>query len=236
MVKHYLLLSSFFCFSLLNSCKGQVPLRVKENFSECYNFQDKYYDTKIKFSGYYVNVEPFERRHYDSKTGKMFGTTLDTIYANIIFFSDGLVVTGFSGLNCGNCDIETNSQFISDVSQNKVPEKDSFYNGFNWGLYRIFGDTIKIQVVNHPPRFNPYWYLFEHWYLIKKDGTLFPIYSKNLIDDKVLEKTETTISYRHIETNILLPSETWLKKEKWFWCNEEDWRNYMDSINIKSKK
>jgi hypothetical protein len=202
-----------------------VPLRVRKNFTLCYDSSTNYSNSKIKLNGYYVNIEPFERPHYDLKTGEKKGSTLDTIYTNIMFFSDGLVIRGFNGLNCGNCDIFSNSQLLFDVSQNKKLETESFYNGFNWGIYTIEGDTIKLHILNHPPRFNPYWHLFEQWYLINNDGSLSPIYSKNLIDGRVSALASITRdTFKFIETNIILPSDTWLKKEEWFWCDKEKYR------------
>jgi len=174
-----------------------------------------------------VNIEPFERPYYDLKTGKKTGTTKDTTYNNMMFFSDGIVVRGFVGINCGNCDIESNNQFLFNISQSNENEKNVFYNGFKWGIFRIFGDTIKMQTVNDQPRFNPYWYLFEQWYLINNDGSLSPIYSKNLIDGRVSAlASKTRDTFKFIETNIILPSDTWLKKEEWFWCDREKYREW----------
>lgn len=216
-IKHipgfYLLMLFFF-----SSCISQVPLRVKRNLTFCFNPAADYTNSKIQLNGYYVSVKPFERPHYDIKTGKKVSSTLDTIYTNMMFFSNGLVITGFTGLNCGNCDIESNIQFLIDVSQNKVSETKAFYNGFNWGVYKIDGDTIKMQCVNHQYWSNPYWYLFEHWFLINEDGSLLPIYSKNLIDNTILNEKPIKSIYNFIETNIQLPSDTWLKNEEWFWC------------------
>ncbi len=66
----YLLL--LFCCS---SCSSQVPLRVKRNFTFCYNSATNYTNSKIEIKGYYVSVEPFERPHYDIKTGNRLGST-----------------------------------------------------------------------------------------------------------------------------------------------------------------
>ncbi|HRP91178.1 MAG TPA: hypothetical protein PKX92_14205 [Edaphocola sp.] len=195
---------------------------MKKNFTFCYDNATGYSHSTIKLNGYYVNIEPFERVQYDNKTGTKISSVIDTIYNNILFFSDGVVVIGFGGLNCGNCEIQSNNQFLSDISQNKPEEAESFYNGFNWGIYKIDRDTVKLQVVNHPPKFNPYWHLFEYWYLINKDGTLQPIYSKNLIDGRLSKKNQRhPQTYQFIETNLHLKSNTWLKREKWFWCDEK---------------
>lgn len=80
----YLLL--LFCCS---SCSSQVPLRVKRNFTFCFNPATNYTNSKIQIKGYYVSVEPFERPHYDIKTGKKVSSALDTTYTNMIFFSNG---------------------------------------------------------------------------------------------------------------------------------------------------
>ncbi len=215
----YLLLL-FFC----SSCSNYVPLRVKKNFTFCFNPATNYTNSKIQLNGYYVSVEPFERPHYDIKTGKQVSSTLDTLYTNMMFFSNGLVVTRFMGLYCGTCDIESNSQFLIDVSQNKVSETRAFYNGFNWGVYKIDGDTIKLQCVNHQYWPDSYWHLLEHWFLINADGSLVPIKVKDLIGNKVLNEEPIKPVYKFVETNIQLSPDTWLKNKEWFWCNKEKFK------------
>jgi hypothetical protein len=94
-----------------------------------------------------------------------------------------------------------------------------FYNGFNWGLYTIHGDTIKTQSVNRQPWYNPYWYLVEIWYQIKEDGTLVQVYGKGLITKaEFAPSRDDNIPFVFIETDLEIPSDTWLKKQKWFWC------------------
>ncbi|HNW98228.1 MAG TPA: hypothetical protein PKK00_07460 [Bacteroidales bacterium] len=216
---------------LFYSCAGIVPIRVKKNFTLCYDSNANNNHSKIQMNGYYMFINNY-RYTYDYN-GKLTDTVpCNPTYHRIIFFKDGIVVKGqFGGLKCANCDTETTNQFLKMVSQNKQPETSVFY-GYNWGVYKVIGDTIKMQTVNSQTWPNPYWYLFENWYLINNDSSLSPIYSKNLIDDKEIRgDAEIPKTYKFIETNLQLPSDTWLKKEKWFWCNKEDWKIYIKNKN-----
>lgn len=47
------------------------------------------------------------------------------------------------------------------------------------------------------------------------------------------EKSFLNKYYDFIPIEQLPSSNCWLKEEKWFWCNEEDWKSYMDSIKTK---
>jgi len=106
-------------------------------------------------------------------------------------------------------------------------ENDMFYNAFVWGLYVLNGDTLKTQSVNHQSWPNPYWNIFEQWYLIENQKALVLLYSKNLLDGK-----ESSIepllneTYYFKEGNFELESKPWLKNEKWFWCDESEYKKW----------
>jgi hypothetical protein len=36
-------------------------------------------------------------------------------------------------------------------------------------------------------------------------------------------------------TNLSVWNYYWILREKWFWCNEQDWKNYMEKIKQKKK-
>ncbi|GAB4450519.1 MAG: hypothetical protein OHK0036_09350 [Bacteroidia bacterium] len=202
-------------------------MRVKKNFTFCYDPLTDYSHSKLNFKGYYVRVIPFERPHYDWKTGKKIGSTKDTIYSNMLFFDNGLFVRRFKQVGCGNCDIKSNTEYLWDVKNNKQPSTDLFYTTFVWGLYKIEGNIVKTQSVNRQSWPNPYWYLVEIGYEITDGNTLVQLYSKDLIENKELSpNSDDTIPFQFIETNILLPSDTWLKGEKWFWCDKEEYKKW----------
>jgi hypothetical protein len=61
--------------------------------------------------------------------------------------------------------------------------------------------------------------LVEIWYQIKEDGTLVQVYGKGLITKaEFAPSRDDNIPFVFIETDLEIPSDTWLKKQKWFWC------------------
>ena len=112
----YKLIFSLLLFGCFYSCSNYVPNRIKKNFSYCYQSDLNLSQSKIKFNGYYSYAEIFERTHYNINTGKKELSVLDTSYINIMFFPDGVFVLGFKGIDCGNCDIESNNEFLKNVS------------------------------------------------------------------------------------------------------------------------
>ncbi len=210
---------------LMNSCSNYVPPRVKKDFTYCFNPALDYSNSKVKFNGYFVKTIPFQRPIYNNNN-----TTyeLDTIYSNIMFFKNGIFVERFKQLGCGNCDIAENTQFLMEINQDNVTATTSFYDRFNWGIYLVNLDTIKTQSVNHQTWPNPYWNTVEVWYKIVDNETLVEIYGKNLSDNRKLPSFPSdSISYHFIETNLSIKPDTWLKKEKWFWCDEKEFEKFI---------
>jgi hypothetical protein len=148
----------------------------------------------------------------------------------MMFFADGIFVREFEQLICNSCaDLDDKIQYLRNLENNKEGKVSLFYNSFVWGVYKIEGNTVKTQSTNRQSWPNPYWDLFEQWYLIKENGTLELVYTKNLIDGRYSsEKQNTYDTYDFIETNLNLTSDTWLKNEKWFWCDEEQYKKWKE--------
>jgi hypothetical protein len=219
-------LISFFC-----SCTSQVPLRVKKNFKFCYDQNVNYSHSFIKFNGYYImKHDPFMIEYHDMQ-GNRKERHQDTTFNNIMFFEDGVFVLGDTKSNRTFYEID----YLKKVEQKKQPESEQFYNWRYWGIYKIDGDMIKLQYISHQPQFNPYWTLIEVWYKILDENTLKVVYAKDYIHENK-SHDESIVTLEFIETNIQLPSDTWLKKEEWFWCDESEWYNYMESNGFKMKR
>jgi len=216
------ILSIIGLFFIFSACGFRVPSRVKKNFSFCYDSTTYYSNSKLNFNGYYVSSSLFDSPLHDWKTGK---TTYEkvTLHSNIMFFSDGIFINSFIGGN----DIASSSLFLENVSKNIKLETDIFYNKFKWGMFKIEGDTIKTQFVNRPSLLIAYWHLIEIWYKIRDGNKLEEIYINNSIENKELDQNSKTIEpFDFIETNFKLNSNTWLKNEKWFWCDDNEYKQW----------
>jgi len=119
--------------------------------------------------------------------------------------------------------------------------------GYSKGMYWIEGDTIKTRSFGQSGgRLSP-WSLHEVWYKIIDRQTLKIIYEKPLLDMDVryvqtVEEWQSNYQAKrslvrfHCADSIPSSDYSWLKKEKWIWCNEQDWKDYMEKIKQKKIK
>ena len=104
------------------------------------------------------------------------------------------------------------------------------------GFYQLYGDTIKIQMMSKGIGLTGSSF-DEKWYKIKDKNTLELIYfgmvtttddfrSKNYL--KEIDITKYYNSYaRFIPLDSIPNLENALKKDKFFWKDEKDWKEYM---------
>ena len=125
------------------------------------------------------------------------------------------------------------SSFLQDFSENsKSPGANYFYGNY-WGSYVICGDTIKIQEIYKGRSLNDGWHGKEEWYKIIDKNTIQCIRSFNL--PITLPYNSQPEKKRNPATFVPIPAKpkpdkSWILKEKWFWCNENDWKTYMERL------
>lgn len=204
----------------LLSCWG-IPSDVRKAFTYCYSGTYTGLDTLINLDGYYHGP-------------------------SMIFYTNGMVVSP-SRLNFSYNNVTFSkdaSLFFQGITGD--PEaKDSkrFFSSVDCGGYVICGDTIKVQLIHKSYSINDNWSGDEEWYKIIDRNTLqlinwFPVTTNK----KELERFKKYYSLPAREipaTNFTpvsikpQPDYFWILKEKWFWCNEQDWKAYMDEIKRK---
>ena len=216
----FLLVCSVFvsCFPI------KIPSRIKNNVV-CNEGHYTGLDTLINTKGIYYYVSSVSSQEKD------------TFYSCFMFWNDGTVVS------IGRQPNEIQPFFDNILSKNKKKHKEFYLNC--WGNYRIIDSTIICQFI-YVPYFislEDSWYGGESSYKIIDKNKLeyLPMMSKSL--DPRVNKNEyyNNVRQRYIEENngitavfmsierIPLPN-CWLKKKKWFWCNEEDWKEYNRKI------
>jgi hypothetical protein len=202
------------------SCRSRIPADVKNAFT--YSYTGKYtgLDTLINIKGY---------------------------YSRQMFYDNGLVFGSIGDYNSKrhkNDEEENISLFLQEVAENtKAKDSNLFYNFINCGTYMLCGDTIKVQIIHKSYSLNDNWSGQEEWYKIIDRNTLQSIRRIPLTTNKK-EKEFRLKNYlpklqSHTFTPILIkpnPDEIWILKEKWFWCNEQDWKIYMEKIKKRKKK
>lgn len=114
------------------------------------------------------------------------------------------------------------------------------------GLYKLFGDTIKTQIMFKGVGLTGSSYS-EEWYKIVDKNTLKLIYfgmvtttddfrSKNYLKEYDIAKFYASPYAKFIPLDSIPHFDNVLKKDKFFWEDEKDWKEYMDSLKLEKKK
>ncbi len=192
----------------------KVPDTILNNFNKCYDGRNTGIERILNIDGYYKSKTLYKGVRYDSQKNPIYYD----VSTDIIFYKDGIFGYNF------NIPEDTNYQPAS-VYQ---------------GLYTFSSDTIKTQYLNKPSYMAP-WEAWEVWYLVVsrseiKEIRKFPIHEMSKSDwinfyDYGVDKMHD--SYIFTSNSKIYNSESWLKKEKWFWCNEKDYQNFLDSLRLR---
>lgn len=201
-----------------------VPGHIKKGFTFKFDGNKTNIDSLINIDGYYVVSSTFNRPVYSGKFKTKTSFELDTLFENFLFYRDGIYVKNIHDW-IGNKD-DLNSYFKEVIHDKTGKIKRTYYNCTNWGGYRIFNDTIKVQVI-YKPRFgdaDPSWHDDELWFKVIDRNNIIqietiPIHKMNSSDKRKWEIDQKEIKYHSatfVKTDTLPDSDCWLKKRKWF--------------------
>ncbi len=208
----YFLFALILLTSSIESCS--VPGMIQKKFTFCYDGRPTGLESKISTDGFYEMTYIWWN---ELGYGKTYNPRWDTTHLDILFFRDGICAYDFGWY------YQTGKQYLDSLANTPGNrEINSMYKG----VYRVFGDTIKIQVVNNPHWLSPTWMGYEIWYKIVDKNTLKEIGEKQLHNNNgfySVEETETTEHKNNhlahfISVDSLPSSDIWLKNKKWFLC------------------
>lgn len=177
-----------------------IPCDVKKAFTYCYTDRYTGIDTLINIDGYY------NRRTF--------------------FFKNGLVVEGYYPEH-DNMELQKLKEFSNE----------RFAFTYFIGIYKIYGDTLKIQYVRETQSLNDAGSGREKWYKILNKNKMLCINDfNNTIVKRERELSKSypsdigdTLQFVPVSVRIPQPDNNLLRR-KWFWCDEQDWKNYMKRI------
>ena len=209
MKKMILIIIIYVCVT--SSC-GSIPKSIRNAVAFCYTNTYTGIDTLINIEGY---------------------------YSNMIFYDNGLVVRPIYRL--GEQLLRKDFMLIEEVAKNpKSKTSKNFYNFVDCGNYIICGDTIKIQMLHNHHSMNDDWDGWGEWYKIVDKNTLCFIDRFLLTTNKKEQdrfRKYYNSSFQGNEKILFVPISTkppleyfWILKEKWFWCNEQEWENHMKYV------
>jgi hypothetical protein len=193
-------------------------MNKKKTLTFCFTGENTNIEDFLNINGYYEIKTPYIRKVYQYKKPTV--SFKDTIKTKILFFKDGTFVKKFNDLNKNKRldSIPNINQFFKEISENpKSEEAITFKNVYDWGIYKLEGDTIKVQYINHMGRYHVYWWAYEIWYKIIDRNNIKEIFIKPLVKSDQT-KREYDLRYgKFIPTDYLPPSDCRLKNYKWFW-------------------
>jgi len=221
-----------------------IPKSIKNSFTYCYDGKYTGIDTLINIDGYYLAISIKENiKAIGGFLDARLGRCIDTTYTRIMFYNNGLMVYNMADIYYNYIKKEhlrkDVASFLQDFSENSEAVGANDFYGNDWGRYIVCGDTIKVQRAHKSTSLNDAWVLREIWYKIIDKNTILCI--------DYFRLPTTTVPQVSRGENYLMnfipipakpkPDKSWILKEKWFWCNESDWKAYMDSLKQeKSKK
>ena len=150
---------------------------------------------------------------------------------SVIFYSNGTVAFIPGKLPDKNSVLESDLN-KSDLIGNLIMKEPCY-----WGSYILSGDTIKTQIIEHLGFWDS-WMASENWYLIINRNKIQRIYAKSLRgkDGGFVKPQKKGVIYKPMEFIAAKKRDeidNWLLNKKWFWCNEEDYKEYMKEKNKK---
>jgi hypothetical protein len=240
LILEFLILSSLTSCSLLFSHKA--PKYIKEGFNFCYNGQPTGIDSIINIDGYYSITNTFNEPVFSNSFNReIIEYELDSLNGYLMFFEDGTFISGFHDTNPEriNKTKSNMSEYMHEITENNnLGVSSYFYEGFSWGRYYISCDTIKGQHVKRPIKgsTNSFWYAYEVWFKVIDRNTIIEIYRKpiHIMTDSDWnnfqhgQKKRLTNPAKFFPVKEIPNSNGWIKYEKWFWCDENEWSTFME--------
>jgi len=224
MVRLQFYIIAFFCVLFVSCNTTLVPSYIKKNFSNCYGGDRTGLDTIINIQGFYRQLKEYD------KWGEyaVYEHRIDTFEIYFFLSADGMFFYN----------IIFNGKYRRNRNM-KFP-----YPSYGKGCYVINRDTIIAQCISKFTQTN--FVAWEYKYKIIDKNTLLFVSSKalhrtNPIPAIVLERQEqkerefekvfgrkrvNSDTARFVPLEEIPPSDCWLKKKRWFWCDKEKFRTW----------
>ncbi len=213
--------------NLLFACSYKpISKDIRERFTNKLEGKSTNIRSLLNIDGYY---QFWERGEFlkNNRTGK-----LDSFFVQMLFYEDGSFVYSFFFRQPFPPDVDS---CLMAVARNGIG--DEFYIGSYWGAYKIDGDTIKAQYINNVSRsYLAPWFGGEFWLKVIKYNEIKIVYMADLqkMNDQDIRSNKEMVSkftngkFHPLDT--IPPPHGWVKKERWIWRNEADWKKYVETL------
>ena len=177
-----------------------VPRRIKNSFIGCFDGMPTGLDTLLDLSGAFVASSDG-----DLRTGCRF----------VIFYNNGMAVHYGVAWGIGECDTRIQRRFHRiNTYPAEYREFRRAGHVYRWGLYKIENDIITVQFVWRPTILTGY-----QTFMVR-----YRVIDRHTIESILFDETIRTYYFLPIEN--LPSSENWLKSQRWFWCDREQFRRH----------
>lgn len=177
----------------------------------------------IKYKGVDMEVKEFRIDGFYVESNKL---EIDSLYHVVpIFYKDGTCVISF---------IKPDFYPLKKDKPINLSEEvlkwgwESQHWGERQGLFKINSDTIYVTVYDRDK-----WSIVIDRYkfkIIDSEHILLCLYERPRMKSKDDYSEKVNIEYTFVPADsIPIPDNDYLKKKKWFWENESDWKHYMES-------
>jgi hypothetical protein len=209
---------------IVSACSYRMPRHLTNSFTYKYTPDKKDLTALINTDGYYTEIRP------------------DSFYMNYLFFNDGVAIENLYGSDRSNSPDKLPT-FLTKMASDTT---DNMSLWGTWGTYIISGDTIKAQFIHRSISLNDGWTGWEEHFKVIDRESIKLIYMKplhklsasdrlNYSDEFYRQKIKDYQSAVFIKSEGIPKSDSWMKKEKWFWQNEGDYNHYIIKVQVDSK-
>ena len=223
---------------LIAACSYQqrISKEIKRDYPFRINGQIKS-NLPFKVNGYYWYwYKQFAKNQFEGPNENP--VVKDSIMSVYFFYSDGTYCKYLHNHYLMSVD-----SLISEVLRSIENKKTHWiYNNANWGSYVLAGDTIKTVGIHRESKMSGFpTHLFGELFLIDNNNSLKIIGYSNLINyngqelmyNRPVSQIKILPDYRQsklnfVENKNILPSNSWLKYQHWFWTSEQDFLKWKD--------
>jgi hypothetical protein len=189
---------------VMHSCYIVHKSTIQE-FDYCYSNSETGIESLININGYYeVSYASLNENKIIRKEA-------------IVFYDDGIY------LEFPSVEMLYDSLSVSRKSWGEM--------NVRCGIYKYFQDTIKVQYVYIGSATSGCETIY---YKVKRFDSIDEILCGNCDTPPkmFLKNNQISVSINFIPySKIPNANQIWLKQKKWFWCNEQEWKAYKDSIH-----
>ena len=185
-----------------------APRRINKAFNYEYKEREKYLNSIYTYQ-FTINRD---------------SVTVETYDVYNLFFKDGTYCSFQSGL-FKFYKVNSLQELLALACEGK---KEILFRHPTWGYYEVKNDTICVKSIFQRPYGGGYWWATESEWVFTNEKNLKIISRKSIDLPKETRGFDENFKIIYLDTLPCYESDSWMKYEKWFWKNEQDYLNWVE--------